>query len=73
MVELTQVILMNALTLEPVAFRVIPELPKGSVARAAEDRTAFILESILVRDLSRTPLMKRHLEPQPYSHWGLNE
>ncbi len=129
---------MNALILEPVGFHVIPYPPKDGVARAAEDRTAIILEAIRVRDLAvsmqlnrrqqreqsrqtesesllavrpsvhwtvkvirpsrssdrsspisavsadscsslncyglaRTPLMKTQLEPQPYSHWGLNE
>jgi hypothetical protein len=50
-----------------------PEPTEASEAVNADLDSASIFETIRVRELALTAVMKEILQPQPSSHWGINE
>ena len=51
----------------------IPDATEASEAAIADLNSASILETIRVRELTLTPVMKGILQSSPSSHWGSNE
>ena len=50
-----------------------PDATEASEALSADLNSASIFETIRVRELALTPVMKEDLQPQPSAHWGINE
>ena len=65
--------LMRAFIPEPAELELIPDAMEASEAAIADLNLASILETIRVRELTITPLMKEILQSSPSSHWGINE
>jgi hypothetical protein len=65
--------LMRAFIPEPADLELIPDATEASEAAIADLNSASILETIRVRELTLTPVMKEILQCSPSSHWGINE
>jgi hypothetical protein len=50
-----------------------PDAAEASEAVSADLNSASIFETIRVRELALTSVMKEILQSQPSSHWGINE
>ena len=50
-----------------------PDATNAAEAAAAALSSASIFETIRVRELALTPVLKETLQPQPSAHWGINE
>ena len=64
---------MRALIPDSAEAEPTPEAAEASEAVSADLNSASILETIRVRELTLTPVMKEILQSQPSSHWGINE
>jgi hypothetical protein len=64
---------MRAFIPEPAELELIPDATEASEAAIADLNSASILETIRVRELTLTPVMKGMLQSSPSSHWGINE
>ena len=64
---------MRAFIPEPAELELIPDATEASEAVSADLNSASIFETIRVRELALTPVMKEDLQPQPSAHWGINE
>ena len=65
--------LMRAFISEPAELELIPGATEASAAVIADLNSASIFETIRVRELALTPVMKEILQARPSSHWGINE
>jgi hypothetical protein len=65
--------LMRAFIPEPAELELIPDATEASEAVIADLDSASIFETIRVRELTLTPVMKGILQSSPSSHWGINE
>ena len=63
--------LMKAFIPDRTELELAPDSTEAS--EAADPNSASIFESIRVRELALTPVMKESLQPQPSAHWGINE
>ena len=64
---------MKALIPDPSELELIPDATEASAAASADLNSASIFETIRVRELTLTPVMKEILQSRPSSHWGINE
>ena len=64
---------MRALIPDPPELELTPDATEPSQAVSAELNPTSILETIRVREITLTPLMKEILQFRPSSHWGINE
>jgi hypothetical protein len=64
---------MSAFIPDRAELELTPDATEASEAVSADLDSALIFEAIRVRELALTPVMKEILQPQPSSHWGINE
>jgi len=64
---------MSAFIPDRAELELAPDATEAAEAEAADLNSASIFETIRVRELALTPVMKESLEPQPSAHWGINE
>ena len=65
--------LMRALIPDPSELELTPDATKASQAVGADLNSASVAETIRVRELTQTLVMKEILQFRPSSHWGINE
>jgi hypothetical protein len=65
--------LMRALIPDPAEVELTSDAAEASEVFSANLNSASIFETIRVRELALTPVMKEILQSQPSSHWGINE
>jgi hypothetical protein len=64
---------MRALIPDPVGLELVPDAAEAADAVSADLNSTSILETIRVRELTLTLVMKEILQSRPSSHWGINE
>ena len=64
---------MNQPIVDPSELEFMRDVAKRSEPVVAQLESASLLEAIRVRELPLMPVMREHLRPQSYSHWGINE
>ena len=64
---------MRALIPDPSELELTPDATEASEAASANLNSASVSETIRVRELTLTRVMKEMLQSQPSSHWGINE
>jgi hypothetical protein len=64
---------MSAFIPDRAELELTPDAMEASEALSADLNSASIFETIRVRELALTPVMKESLQPQPSAHWGINE
>ena len=65
--------LMRALIPDSAEAELTPEAAEAAEVFSANLNSASIFETIRVREVALTPVMKEILQSQPSSHWGINE
>ena len=65
--------LMRALNPNPSELELTPDATEASDAVSADLNATSVVETIRVRELTLTLVMKEILQSQPSSHWGINE
>jgi hypothetical protein len=64
---------MNEKIVEPTELGFLPHAVEVLGAVGTDLDSASIFETIRVREVTLTPIMREILEPRPSSHWGINE
>ena len=64
---------MRALIPDPVGLELVPDAAEAADAVSADLNSISILETIRVRELTRTSVLEEILQSRPSSHWGINE
>jgi hypothetical protein len=64
---------MKALPPDPSELELTPAATEASAAASADLNSTSAFETIRVRELTLTPVMKDILKSRPSSHWGINE
>ena len=64
---------MRAFIPDRTELELTPNATEASEVLSADLNSASIFETIRVRELALTPVMKESLQPQPSAHWGINE
>jgi hypothetical protein len=65
--------LMKALIPDPSELELTPDATEASEAVNADLNSTSVFETIRVRELTLTLVMKEILQSRPSSHWGINE
>jgi hypothetical protein len=65
--------LMRTLIPDPAELELTPDATESPEAVSANLNSASVFETIRVRELTLTPIMKEILQSRPSSHWGINE
>jgi hypothetical protein len=64
---------MSAFIPDRAELELTPDATEAAEAVGADPNSASIFETIKVRELALTPVIKEMLQPQPSAHWGINE
>jgi hypothetical protein len=64
---------MSAFSPDRAELELTRDATEAAEAAAADLNSSSIFETIRVRELALTPVMKESLQPQPSAHWGINE
>ena len=64
---------MRALILDPSELELTPDATEASEAASADLNSTSVFETIRVRELTLTHVLKEILQSRPSSHWGINE
>jgi hypothetical protein len=64
---------MRAFIPDPVGLELVPDAAEAADAVSADLNSTSILETIRVRELTRTSVLEDILRFRASSHWGINE